>query len=81
MTDLHFTAKLEGLLSGDTIELAEMAYERIAKTAEVGTSFHLFCEDITGIAFAGHMENFYDVILNPFMDSIVPKSQVASSIS
>ena len=51
MTDVHFTANLEGLLSGDTIELAETEHEGIVKMAEGGPIFHFFCEDITGIAF------------------------------
>ena len=43
MTDLHFTAKLEVLLSGDTIEIAETAHEGIAKTVKVGAILHLIC--------------------------------------
>ena len=57
MTDLHSSVKLEGLLSGDTIELAGTAHERIAKK--------------------GNTENLYEVILDPFADSIVPKFYVA----
>ena len=44
---------------------------------EVGPVFHLFRRDDTGIAFSSNMGNFYEVILNPFADSIVPKFQVA----
>ena len=75
MTDLHFTAKLEGFLSGDTIELAETTHEAITKMVEVGAILHIIYEGVTGIIIAGNMEDFYEVILNPFADSIVPKFQ------
>ena len=53
-----------------------MAHEGIMNmVVEVYPIFHLFCEDITGIIFAGNMENFDEVILNLFTDSIVPKFQ------
>ena len=77
MSDLHFTAQLEGLPSGDIIETTETADEGIMKTTDVGAILHLLLEDVTGIVFAVNMENFYEVILNPFMDSIVPKFHVA----
>ena len=76
MTDLHFTAKLEGFLSGDTIELAETTHEAITKMVEVGAILHIICEGVTGIVIVGNMEDFYEVILNPFADSIVPKFHV-----
>ena len=75
MTDLHFTAKSEWFLSGDTIEFAETTHEAITKMVEVGAILHIIYEGVTGIIIAGNMEDFYEVILNPFADSIVPKFQ------
>ena len=59
MTDLHFTAKLEEFRLGDSIGIAETGHERITKVTEVGTILHFLCEDVTGIAFSGNMDNFH----------------------
>ena len=54
-------------------EFSEAAHEGILKTAEVGQVFHLICEDVTGIALSGDMEDIDAVIMNPFTGTVFPK--------
>ena len=70
---LKLTAELVVQLPGDAVEFAEAAHEGVTKTAEVGPVFRLLREDATGISFASNMEDFDEVILNPFTDSVVLK--------
>ena len=42
----------------------------------MGPGFHLLCQDVTGITLACDMEDFDEVILNPFTGSVVTKFQM-----
>ena len=44
---------------------------------KVGPVFHLFCENVTGIALACNVEDLDEAILNPFAGSIVSEFQMA----